>query len=125
MSKVKKELSPIFSYQTEGEKKNILSLYNKLFGTAHEQYQTVVDELKRIKPGSIHKMYEQNRIAAIELATMVEDIYMIDRLGKDAIKSHIVTESSPLHSGMTTVMTDYVELREKYFGKEEVSEDDG
>lgn len=123
MEETRKELSPIFSYQTEGEKKNILNLYNKLFGTAHEQYQTVADELKQIKEGNIPKMYDQHRIAAIELAIMAEDIYMIDRLGKDAIKSHIVTESSPLHSGMVTVMTDYVELREKYFGKEVATND--
>ena len=123
MEETRKELDPIFSYQTEGEKKNILNLYNKLFGTVHEQYQTVADELKLIGPDNIPEMYNQHRTAAIELATMAEDIYMIDRLGKDAIKSHIVTESSPLHSGIVKVMTDYVELREKYFGKEVTTND--
>lgn len=108
--------------EVQEEKKAMVEYHNKHFGTSYTYYCELVGQLKRIvdekKFPDIYKENEDYTDIAYDLTRMVDDIEVIESLGKENIKGHIQNPSSPIHEHMIILMTEWVELRNKYLGME-------
>ena len=97
------------------EKKAMIELHNKRYGTSYIYFCEVAGSLKRIVDNKkFPDVYKDDTDLASDLLRMVDDIELIESLGKSGIITHIRYTSSPIHENMVTLMNEWVELRKKY-----------
>lgn len=100
------------------EKKAMIELHNKRYGTSYIYFCEVAGSLKRIVAERKFLIYKGDTDLAGDLLRLVDDIELIESLGKSGIISHIRHTSSPIHEQIVTLMNEWVELRKKYLGME-------
>lgn len=101
------------------EKKAMIELHNKRFGTSYIYFCEVAGSLKRIVDNrKFPELYKDDTDLAGDLLRMVDDIELIESLGKSGVISHIRHTSSPIHKQTVTLMNEWVELRKKYLEME-------
>lgn len=101
------------------EKKAMIELHNKRFGTSYIYFCEVAGSLKRIVDNrKFPELYKDDTDLAGDLLRMVDDIELIESLGKSGIITHIRHTSSPIHKQTVTLMNEWVELRKKYLEME-------
>jgi len=99
------------------EKKLMIELHNKRYGTSYIYFCEVAGSLKRIvAERKFPDIYKGDTVLAGDLLRFVDDIEFIESLGKSGIISHIRHTSSPVHERTVTLMNEWVELRKKYLG---------
>lgn len=103
--------------EVEVEKRLMLEFHNEHFGTSYTTYDEVEAQLKRIvDEKKFPEMYKDDTDTAYDLARMIDDIDLIDSIGKDGIRCHIQNPASPVHDQILLLMLEWVQLRKKYLG---------
>lgn len=101
------------------EKKAMIELHNKRYGTSYKYFCEVAGSLKRIvDERKFPDIYKGDTDIAGDLLRLVDDIELIESLGKSGIITHIRHTSSPIHEQTVTLMNEWVELRKKYLDME-------
>lgn len=101
------------------EKKAMIELHNKRYGTSYVYFCEVAGSLKRIVDEKrFPDIYKGDTGIAGDLLRLVDDIELIESLGKSGIITHIRHTSSPIHEQTVTLMNEWVELRKKYLDME-------
>lgn len=105
--------------EVEKEKKAMIELHNKRYGTSYVYFCEVAGSLKRIvDERKFPDIYKGDTDIAGDLLRLVDDIELIESLGKSGIITHIRHTSSPIHEQTVTLMNEWVELRKKYLDME-------
>lgn len=105
--------------EVEKEKKAMIELHNKRYGTSYVYFCEVAGSLKRIvDERKFPELYKGDTDLAGDLLRLVDDIELIESLGKSGIITHIRHTSSPIHEQTVTLMNEWVELRKKYLDME-------
>ena len=105
--------------EVEKEKKAMIELHNKRYGTSYIYFCEVAGSLKRIvDERKFPDIYKGDTDIAGDLLRLVDDIELIESLGKSGIITHIRHISSPIHEQTVTLMNEWVKLRKKYLDME-------